>query len=777
MPATGRRTSSSLMVGSPWSKRSRPAGDVAAALVAVAVAAPAPAAAALEVVVVLVVRVAARPAVVPVVRTAAPVVVPVAAVGTTVAVAVATVAGTALAAAARRGRCRRGRRRRGRSPVAGGRRRGRRRCGRRRHGRCGRCGCGRRAHGCAAGGRPRCAARPRTGCSALGRCADGGCAAGVASRGAVPLCGRGAGRPARAAAGADEGRSRALGATGRSWPGSVTGPPSAPPLIGASRGAAVAATPPETGRSERRFTGRSFDEPLPLAEAPTWRSEMAATRSPLRILPVPEMPSSAARRCSSGSSIPDRPLPRRRGLPAVPEAAGASLGPGASCAPVVARSVVSLTYRSFPAVTCAYQRRGCPVPVVSRPGGGGATGSGWRICEADQRRRGDRLLRPRARLARVGGYAVSLDAAHGLDNTGGYRRVPRYVDDTCSHRPGHRRPVRIDLQREHRPPRRGEVADLAHAHGAAVTPVLRRAAGSARARWVRRRRRRRHARRRATGRSAPSDSGIAAVRCRWCSRSSVASSSIPGSPVSACTSSAARPALKAASACGTRSGSRRAGRVRGERALRHQHHRQDLRGDRQPVGERPRSASVQLSVAPPNRQAATLSGCPSSSVTSRRTASQSTASTSGHSDQAPHHPGDDGRGRGAHPPPLRDPVRPRPPAARTASSRARRRRRGTRGRRGASRRWAGRPRPLPAPRRTVPTGATANSTTSWQVRARPAQSKAGPRLALVAGTRTLATVRDRTLTRPRAPAAPRPRRRRPGWSPAPARPRWPSPGP
>ena len=43
----------------------------------------------------------------------------------------------------------------------------------------------------------------------------------------------------------------------------------------------------------------------------------------------------------------------------------------------------------------------------------------------------DRLLRPRARLARVGGYAVSLDAAHGLDNTGGYRRVPRYEDDTC----------------------------------------------------------------------------------------------------------------------------------------------------------------------------------------------------------------------------------------------------------------------------------------------------------------------------------------------------------
>jgi hypothetical protein len=43
-----------------------------------------------------------------------------------------------------------------------------------------------------------------------------------------------------------------------SWAGSVTGPPPAPPLIGASRGAAVAAIPPDTGAS---FTGRSFAEP------------------------------------------------------------------------------------------------------------------------------------------------------------------------------------------------------------------------------------------------------------------------------------------------------------------------------------------------------------------------------------------------------------------------------------------------------------------------------------------------------------------------------------
>src|SRR3954463_2891553 len=89
---------------------------------------------------------------------------------------------------------------------------------------------------------------------------------------------------------------------------------------------------------------------------------MAATRSPLRIRPVPEMPSSPASRWSSGSSIPDSPLPRRRELPVVPEAAVASLGPAASCVPVTTRSVVSLTYRSFPAVTCAYRRRGPPAP-------------------------------------------------------------------------------------------------------------------------------------------------------------------------------------------------------------------------------------------------------------------------------------------------------------------------------------------------------------------------------------------------------------------------------
>src|SRR3954452_24628205 len=168
---------------------------------------------------------------------------------------------------------------------------------------------------------------------------------------------------------------------------------------------------------------------------------MAATRSPLRIRPVPEMPSSPASRWSSGSSIPDSPLPRRRELPVFPEAAGASEVPAASWVPVTTRSVVSLTYRSFPAVTCALPAQGSPTP-------GGPARKRGHTRERDEIMRGgsaakrDRLLRPRARLARVGGYAVSLDAAHGLDNTGGFQRVPRYRDDTREFPSSTRAPAR-----------------------------------------------------------------------------------------------------------------------------------------------------------------------------------------------------------------------------------------------------------------------------------------------------------------------------------------------
>src|SRR3954464_5639894 len=45
---------------------------------------------------------------------------------------------------------------------------------------------------------------------------------------------------------------------------------------------------------------------------PDWAPWMAAMSSPLRILAVPEIPRSPASCCSSGRSLPDRPLPRRR---------------------------------------------------------------------------------------------------------------------------------------------------------------------------------------------------------------------------------------------------------------------------------------------------------------------------------------------------------------------------------------------------------------------------------------------------------------------------------
>ena len=171
--------------------------------------------------------------------------------------------------------------------------------------------------------------------------------------------------------------------------------------------------------------------------------------------PVPAMPSSPARRCSSGSSIPDRPLPRRRALPVVPEAAGASVVPAASCAPVSTRSVVSLTYRSFPAVTCAFQRRGCPGPLRSGPRAGTQKGTGRkdaRRISGEERSSASapREARPSGRLRRE---------PRRSSRTGQHRWVPvcsslsrRYL-----RRPGqHLCPDCIDLQREGRPPRWGE---------------------------------------------------------------------------------------------------------------------------------------------------------------------------------------------------------------------------------------------------------------------------------------------------------------------------------
>ena len=95
----------------------------------------------------------------------------------------------------------------------------------------------------------------------------------------------------------------------------------------------------------------------------------------------------------------------------------------------------------------------------SGPEAGTQTGNGSKKMRGGSAAKRDRLLRPRARLARVGGYAVSLDAAHGLDNTGRFQRVPRYRDDT-SGGPGQspRAPAASTSSGQHGPPRRGECA-------------------------------------------------------------------------------------------------------------------------------------------------------------------------------------------------------------------------------------------------------------------------------------------------------------------------------
>src|SRR3954451_476483 len=185
---------------------------------------------------------------------------------------------------------------------------------------------------------------------------------------------------------------------------------------------------------------------------------MAATRSPLRIRPVPEMPSSPASRWSSGSSIPDSPLPRRRELPVVPEAAGASEVPAASCVPVTARSVVSLTYRSFPAVTCALPAQGFPDPWRSGPEAGTHEGTGRnnarRIsgeerssASAPREARPSERLRSELRRSSRPRQHRWLPACSSLS-----RRYPRVPIE-------HSSPSEVDLQRVDRPVRGRDLGD------------------------------------------------------------------------------------------------------------------------------------------------------------------------------------------------------------------------------------------------------------------------------------------------------------------------------
>ena len=182
----------------------------------------------------------------------------------------------------------------------------------------------------------------------------------------------------------------------------------------------------------------------------------------------------------------------------------------------------------------------------------------------------DRLLRPRARLARVGGYAVSLDAAHGLATTPvGVRRVPRYRDDTaggCSTR----RPGRIDARararatRDRRPTRAATALPARRPSACASTSTLgpapeTTAAWPARAQPVEQRQRLGH-------RPGPL-ALVQPVLGRLEQQRRVAASG---------RAPAARPraALSAASACGTGRAAAR-GRRRWTARVRHEQHRRD----------------------------------------------------------------------------------------------------------------------------------------------------------------------------------------------------------
>ena len=627
MPATGSRTSSSLTVGSPWSNRSRPPpAAAAAALVAVAVAAPAAAAAALEVVVVLVVGLLPRgPVVGAVVRSAAAVVVPVAAVARRgcrrrgcspsrlplsrfravavgVPVAAAAVAGApgrrrplgAVAAAALAVALRAvalgALLAVGRAPRGVGRRRG-----------------GRRSRGVVA--------RPR-----------------ASSRSAEPAGGwrRGGSGPTGGDRGSAPGR---LSAGQRAAVGAAA--------VGASSGAAVggdAAAATGAGGGRRLVRGRRR---CGAADLTSDGGDEVALAHPAGAVDAQSAARPGARGAASRTG-------RCRGAGRCPSSqSGRCLArAGASCAPVAARSVVSLTYRSFPAVTCAFQRRGCPGPRRSRPGGGGARqGAGGKFArrisgEERSSASAPREARPSGRLRRE---------PRRSSRTGQHRWLP-----ACSSLP--RRYLQAVPTSTAAPPDRPPAARTVHPGGvsAATAAAGRSAARPAPARWAPRRRRRRHApsaRSRSTSAATPaSRRALPLVQPVLGGRRAAA----PGRGSARATSRAARPALRGVGVRHARAA------ARGRRASR------ACRRARAPPARRPGATSSRTARAPvgvhpakgrPAEQAGRdvvgmpleLGGQPQDRVVvdgldvrAQRPGAQ--------------HPGDDGRRGRAQPPPVRDGV-------------------------------------------------------------------------------------------------------------------------
>ncbi len=188
-----------------------------------------------------------------------------------------------------------------------------------------------------------------------------------------------------------------------------------------------------------------------------------------------------------------------------------------------------------------------------------------------------------------------------------------------------------------------------------------------------------------------------------------------GRAVSACTSSAARPALRARRRRAARSPAAARGPLASTALVAgHEHapaRSAGLTGSR--TARAGPSAGVQESVSPPSRQAATLSGWPSSSVASASTASSSSASA----------PPSTARGRRRRPATIAAAEEPSPrpcgmrfaqttsQPARLAAERVEARPAG-RGRPGAARPRAARPRPRRRRRRTGPSSATRTTTSS-----------------------------------------------------------------
>ena len=290
---------------------------------------------------------------------------------------------------------------------------------------------GRRGRGCAAGGRPRCARRRRARVGAVSvRLPEPG---GAVPRRCRPR--RTANRPAGGRRGGRRVR-RALGGAGRR---PVSGPPLAPPLTGPSSGPPLAPPLPRasSGASRRRrarrrgagaplrrrgrpagadaahLTGGDGGDEVALAH-PAGAGDAQLAREALQLgqqhpgQAVAAAPG-AARRPRSGRCLGRAGGVLRAGLDEVG---------GFTHVQVLPCGDLRVPAQGVPRSPCGpARRRERRRERVEKMRGGSAA-------------KRDRLLRPRARLARVGGYAVSLDAAHGLDNTGGSRRVPRYREDT-----------------------------------------------------------------------------------------------------------------------------------------------------------------------------------------------------------------------------------------------------------------------------------------------------------------------------------------------------------